>query len=295
MQQNQPSLVLSDLRLPEGDGFGVLRASKEIDPDVPVIVMTAYGSIEDAVSAMKEGALDFLAKPVDPDHLMLLVSRALEQRRLVTENLLMREELAIRRGAPQLVGEDPSLRKLVRRAAAGGGDRHDRAHRRGERHGQRAVRAFAPRAEPAGGRARLSRSTARRSPRTCSRRSCSGTRRERSRGPSRESSASSRWRTVARCSSTRSARCRWRCRRRFCGPSRSVGSSVSAARRPCRSTSGSWPRRIVRCAPRSRRGASGRISTSACRSSRSRFRRSASGQETSRFWRATSSSASAAT
>ena len=55
MQQNQPALVLSDLRLPEGDGFGVLRASKEIDPDVPVIVMTAYGSIEDAVAAMKEG------------------------------------------------------------------------------------------------------------------------------------------------------------------------------------------------------------------------------------------------
>ena len=121
MQQNQPSVVLSDLRLPEGDGFGVLRASKEIDPDVPVIVMTAYGSIEDAVAAMKEGALDFLAKPVDPDHLMLLVSRALEQRRIVHENLLMKEELAVRRGAPQLVGEDPSLRKLVlslQRAAA---------------------------------------------------------------------------------------------------------------------------------------------------------------------------------
>ena len=69
LQQKQPAVVLSDLRLPEGDGFGVLRASKEIDADVPVIVMTAYGSIEDAVAAMKEGALDFLAKPVDPDHL----------------------------------------------------------------------------------------------------------------------------------------------------------------------------------------------------------------------------------
>ena len=76
LQQGQPSVVLSDLRLPDGDGFGVLRASKEIDPDVPVIVMTAYGSIEDAVSAMKEGALDFLAKPVDPDHLLMLVARA---------------------------------------------------------------------------------------------------------------------------------------------------------------------------------------------------------------------------
>ena len=112
LQQAQPSVVLSDLRLPDGDGFGVLRASKEIDPDVPVIVMTAYGSIEDAVSAMKEGAMDFLAKPVDPDHLLLLVARALERRRIVTENLLMKEELAVRRGAPQLVGDDPSLRKV---------------------------------------------------------------------------------------------------------------------------------------------------------------------------------------
>src|SRR5262245_1430950 len=121
LQQSQPALVLSDLRLPDGDGFGVLRASKEIDPEVPVIVMTAYGSIEDAVTAMKEGALDFLAKPVDPDHLLLLVSRALEQRRLVTENLLMKEELAVRRGAPQLVGDDASLRKVfaaLRRAAS---------------------------------------------------------------------------------------------------------------------------------------------------------------------------------
>jgi DNA-binding NtrC family response regulator len=121
LQQAQPALVLSDLRLPEGDGFGVLRVSKETDPDVPVIVMTAYGSIEDAVTAMKEGALDFLAKPVDPDHLLLLVSRALEQRRLVTENLLMKEELAVRRGAPQLVGDDASLRKVftaLQRAAS---------------------------------------------------------------------------------------------------------------------------------------------------------------------------------
>jgi DNA-binding NtrC family response regulator len=121
LQQAQPAVILSDLRLPQGDGFGVLRAAKEIDSDIPVIVMTAYGSIEDAVKAMKEGAMDFLAKPVDPDHLLLLVQRALEQRRIVTENLLLREELAVRRGAPQLVGDDPSLRKVftsLQRAAA---------------------------------------------------------------------------------------------------------------------------------------------------------------------------------
>src|SRR5437764_15398643 len=97
-----PAVVLSDLRLQEGDGFGVLRAAKEIDPELPVIVMTAFGSIQDAVSAMKEGALDFLAKPVDPDHLLLLVERALSQRRLAVENVLLKEELATRRGAPQI-------------------------------------------------------------------------------------------------------------------------------------------------------------------------------------------------
>src|SRR4029079_5568697 len=58
----RPGVVLSDLRLPQGDGFGVLRAAKDLDPEPPVIVMTAYGSIQDAVTAMKEGALDFLAK-----------------------------------------------------------------------------------------------------------------------------------------------------------------------------------------------------------------------------------------
>jgi DNA-binding NtrC family response regulator len=121
LQQGQPDLVLSDLRLPDGDGFGVLRAAKETDADIPVIVMTAFGRIEDAVTAMKEGALDFLAKPVDPDHLLLLVARALEQRRLVNENILLREELAIRRGAPLIVGDDAALRKVigsVQRAAA---------------------------------------------------------------------------------------------------------------------------------------------------------------------------------
>ncbi|HEY7290899.1 MAG TPA: sigma-54 dependent transcriptional regulator [Vicinamibacterales bacterium] len=116
-----PDVVLSDLRLPDGDGFGVLRAAKELDPEIPVIVMTAFGSIQDAVAAMKEGALDFLAKPVDPEHLLLLVERALVQRRMATENILLKEELARRRGAPQIVGDDAKLKQVsiaLHRAAA---------------------------------------------------------------------------------------------------------------------------------------------------------------------------------
>jgi DNA-binding NtrC family response regulator len=117
----RPGVVLSDLRLPQGDGFGVLRAAKDLDPELPVIVMTAYGSIQDAVTAMKEGALDFLAKPIDPDHLLLMVERALSLRRLATENVLLKEELASRRGAPQIIGEDPKLKQVtlaLHRAAA---------------------------------------------------------------------------------------------------------------------------------------------------------------------------------
>ena len=121
LNASRPSVVLSDLRLPEGDGFGVLRAAKEFDPELPVVVMTAFGSIQDAVEAMKQGALDFLAKPVDPDHLLLMVERALVQRRLVTENIILKEELAHRRGAPQIVGDDPTLKRvstMLHRAAA---------------------------------------------------------------------------------------------------------------------------------------------------------------------------------
>ena len=121
MRQTRPGVVLTDLKLPEGDGFGVLRAAKELDPAVQVVVMTAYGSIQDAVAAMEEGAMDFLAKPVNPDHLLLMVERALAQRRLFAENTLLKEELAQRRGAPKIIGEDPSLRQVLQhlhRAAA---------------------------------------------------------------------------------------------------------------------------------------------------------------------------------
>ena len=121
LRQTRPVVVLTDLKLPVGDGFGVLRAAKELDPDLPVVVMTAYGSIQDAVAAMREGAMDFLAKPVEPDHLLLMVARAIAQRRILTEYIVLKEELAERRGAPRIIGEDGKLRQVsqqLHRAAA---------------------------------------------------------------------------------------------------------------------------------------------------------------------------------
>src|SRR4051794_5916605 len=81
--------VLTDLRLPGADGIAVLRQARESDPDIPVIVMTAFGTIENAVEAMKLGAYDFIQKPVDVDHLLLLLRRCPEDRELRVEEILL--------------------------------------------------------------------------------------------------------------------------------------------------------------------------------------------------------------
>jgi DNA-binding NtrC family response regulator len=106
-------VVLTDLRMPHGSGLDVLRAARAADSDVPVIVMTAFGSIDEAVQAMKDGAQDFLQKPVDSNHLLLLVERALEQARLRTENILLREEWSRRYGFPRIIGESESIKRAV--------------------------------------------------------------------------------------------------------------------------------------------------------------------------------------
>ncbi|MDX6270344.1 MAG: hypothetical protein QOD28_1567, partial [Acidobacteriota bacterium] len=106
-------LVLTDLRMPHGSGLDVLHAARAADPDVPVVVMTAFGSIDEAVQAMKDGAHDFLQKPVDSNHLLLLIGRALEQARLRTENILLREEWSRRYGFPRIIGESDAIKRAV--------------------------------------------------------------------------------------------------------------------------------------------------------------------------------------
>jgi DNA-binding NtrC family response regulator len=101
--------VLSDMRLPGADGIAVLRQARESDPDCPVIMMTAYGTIENAVEAMKLGAYDFIQKPIDVDHLLLLLRRCREHRELRFENLLLREEFQKRYRLPAIVGESPRI------------------------------------------------------------------------------------------------------------------------------------------------------------------------------------------
>ena len=121
LKDGKIDLVLTDLKLPDKNGIDVLKASKEENNLTPVIVMTAFGSVEAAVSAMKEGAFDFITKPFDTDHLIILIKRALETQRLVTENILLKEEVSSRFGLPGIIGKSRNIvdvAQIVQKVAA---------------------------------------------------------------------------------------------------------------------------------------------------------------------------------
>jgi len=114
-RRQKVDLVLTDLKLPGKSGLEVLQAVKDENPMVPVVVMTAHGTIESAVKAVKEGAFDFLQKPVDPDHLLIIIGKALEARQLVTENLILKEELSQTKYA-KMVGQSRALLEAQEKA-----------------------------------------------------------------------------------------------------------------------------------------------------------------------------------
>jgi DNA-binding NtrC family response regulator len=105
-------LVITDLRLPNLSGLEVLRAQRDVDASIPVLIMTAFGTIEEAVEAIKDGAFDFLTKPVDISHLSLLIERALQHRILQLENTLLKEEAQERYGIPRIIGESAAIHRV---------------------------------------------------------------------------------------------------------------------------------------------------------------------------------------
>jgi len=109
LQKHRFSAVLTDLKLPAGSGMNVLQSALESDSATPVILMTAYGTITQAVEAMRSGAYDFIQKPIDLNHLEQLLRRAIERQQLQRENIVLKEVYAQRYGFPRIVGEHPSL------------------------------------------------------------------------------------------------------------------------------------------------------------------------------------------
>jgi DNA-binding NtrC family response regulator len=115
VKDSRVDVVLTDLKLPKKNGLEVLKASNDKNPLVPVIVMTAYGTIETSVNAMKMGAFDFITKPLDTDYLQLLIAKSLKNQRLVTENLLLKDKLSNQLGMPNIIGKSPVMVELVKR------------------------------------------------------------------------------------------------------------------------------------------------------------------------------------
>ncbi|MCK9996427.1 MAG: sigma-54-dependent Fis family transcriptional regulator [Candidatus Krumholzibacteria bacterium] len=118
MVKGEPvDLILTDLRMPGLSGVELLEKCRELRPDIAVIVMTAFGTIEGAVEAMRKGALDFLTKPIDLDQLEVVVQRALDMGRLLKENRTLRRRLEETTAGFRLLGGSESMRALLSRAA----------------------------------------------------------------------------------------------------------------------------------------------------------------------------------
>lgn len=113
LEENPPCLVLSDIRMPELGGMDLLAHIKGTDSEMPVILMTAYGAVGDAVEAMKLGAADYLLKPLNADELKLTVRRTLERQKLLDENRYLREFAGKAFRFENLVGQSKKMRNVL--------------------------------------------------------------------------------------------------------------------------------------------------------------------------------------
>ena len=110
-------LVLLDYRMPGMDGMQVLLEVKRINPEIDVVIITAFGTIDTAVDAMKAGALDYITKPLEFEELLILVDRVAERRTLIRENEILRQELGARGvTTDRIICRSPGMTALINMA-----------------------------------------------------------------------------------------------------------------------------------------------------------------------------------
>jgi len=112
IRESDLDLVITDMKMPKMSGLELLEASKEIKPDLPVIIMTAYGTIEMAVEAMKKQAYDYITKPFKNEELKLTIKKALHNYRLIKENRLLSEALSDRYSYGNIIGKSKPMLKI---------------------------------------------------------------------------------------------------------------------------------------------------------------------------------------
>jgi DNA-binding NtrC family response regulator len=112
IESNDFSLIISDIKLPELSGMEILKHVKETKPYIPVVMITAYGTINQAVEALKEGAMDYVVKPFDVEELKIIVSQGLERGKLKQENILLKEQLREKFSFENIVGNSKKMKEI---------------------------------------------------------------------------------------------------------------------------------------------------------------------------------------
>ena len=107
------NVILLDIKMPGMSGLELQKRLREIDPAISTIMITAFASVESAVQALKEGAFDYVTKPVDPDHLSHLVTNALRQKKLTEENAQLHEHISEMAQGDEIVGNSPQMKKVI--------------------------------------------------------------------------------------------------------------------------------------------------------------------------------------
>lgn len=115
IQEEEYGLIITDLKMPGMNGIEVLKAVRTLQPDVPVIMISGYATVDTAVEAMKNGAVDYIAKPFTPEQIIEKVERALEQRSIMLDEIYLKKEIADHHGFGLFIGESREMLKVYRR------------------------------------------------------------------------------------------------------------------------------------------------------------------------------------
>jgi len=113
LQENPWDIILLDIKMPGMDGIELQSRIKQIDKNIVTIIITAYAAVDTAIQALKDGAFDYVTKPVDPDDLSRLIRNAIEKRRLVTENIQLRQQIEELSLPDEVVGESPAMKRVM--------------------------------------------------------------------------------------------------------------------------------------------------------------------------------------
>ncbi|MGB2769490.1 MAG: sigma-54 dependent transcriptional regulator [Candidatus Zixiibacteriota bacterium] len=120
LEKEPIDIVITDIKMPGIDGIQVLERVKEKYPDIAVIMITGYSTVQSAVQAMKLGAFEYIPKPFTPDEVLIVVEKALEKKSLIIENIYLRKELEAKYGFDNIIGSSPKMQevyKLIRKVA----------------------------------------------------------------------------------------------------------------------------------------------------------------------------------